>query len=156
MTTSATYGPYAATDTCWVCNSPFADLLHMTIKSAADGKACVSLPFQPQYSQGAGIMHGGVLAGLADTAMAMACKSVLAENTFFGTTSLTTDFFSPVHQGTVTAHARVEKRQGRELIAVVKIQREDGQTAVEGRAVFRISRRESEAAFLVQEGPLRG
>ena len=153
MTDKSALGPYPATDTCWVCNSPYADLLQMDIVRAEDGHALVTLPFQPQYAQGAGIMHGGVLAGLADTAMAMACKSVLAEGTYFGTTSLTTDFLLPVTQGVVTAIAQVKKRQGRELVAVVRIQREDKQSAVEGRAVFRVSKREPELAFLIPEGP---
>ena len=52
-------------------------------------------------------MHGGALVSLADTAVVMAIKSIIAPKTHFATISLETKFLYPVKQGVVTAKARV-------------------------------------------------
>lgn len=54
-------------------------------------------------------MHGGALTTLADTAVAMAIKSLLPESARFATIKLEMEFLAPVRQGGVSAEARVAK-----------------------------------------------
>ena len=61
----------------WISCAPFERLLNMTIVEACDGRATLTMPFLIDYAQGAGLMHGGALVSLADTAVAMAIKSII-------------------------------------------------------------------------------
>ncbi len=59
----------------WISRAPFERLLHMEIVAAADGAATLTMPFLIDFAQGAGLLHGGALVSLADTAVAMAIKT---------------------------------------------------------------------------------
>ena len=91
----------------WIDNSPFECLVGVNIVDAADGRAVLTLPFTLKLANGGGVMHGGALTTLADTAVVMAIKSLVAEGTQFATTKLTMEFLAPVLEGTVTARAHV-------------------------------------------------
>lgn len=91
----------------WIACAPFERLLRMTIVEAADGHATLTMPFLLDFAQGGGLLHGGALVSLADTAVAMAIKSLIPPRTLFATISLETKFLRPVRQGIVTAKAQV-------------------------------------------------
>ena len=77
---SDTYtGPHAIALDSWITTAPFEDLLGMKIVSASQGRAVLTMPFLRSHAQGLGFMHGGALISLADTAMAMAVKSLFPE-----------------------------------------------------------------------------
>lgn len=97
----------------WIDTSPFETLLGLNIVEAKAGHAVLTLPFTVKLSNGGGVMHGGALTSLADTAVAMAIKSLLPEGTDFVTTQLSVEFLAPVLEGGVTANARVEGTDGR-------------------------------------------
>jgi acyl-coenzyme A thioesterase PaaI-like protein len=67
----------------WIDTAPLEDLIGLEIKQASAGKAVLSVPFLVKLSNGGGVMHGGVLVALADTAVAMAIKSLLPQETVF-------------------------------------------------------------------------
>lgn len=92
----------------WIDSSPFERLLGVQILRAEEGQAHLSLPFTLKLSNGGGVMHGGALTSLADTAVAMAIKSLLAPGTVFATTDLSMKFVAPVFEGQVHAYARVQ------------------------------------------------
>jgi len=97
----------------WISCSPFESLLHMNIVEASDGQATLTMPYHIEFAQGAGLMHGGALVSLADTAIAMAIKSVVPPETHFATISLESKFLYPVKQGIVTVKGKITKREGR-------------------------------------------
>nr|MBL0716281.1 PaaI family thioesterase [Desulfobacterales bacterium] len=74
----------------WISCAPFEKLLHIEIIEAADGKAVLQMPFLIDFAQGAGLMHGGALVSLADTAVVMAIKSIVPPQTHFATVALKT------------------------------------------------------------------
>ncbi|UCG38577.1 MAG: PaaI family thioesterase [bacterium] len=90
----------------WVDLAPFERTLGIRIDEAAAGEAVLSMPFTVKLAQGKGLLHGGAITTLADTAAAMAIKTLLPENTHFATVEMTTSFLAPVRGGTVTARAR--------------------------------------------------
>ena len=69
----------------WIALAPFEEYLGMRIDETADGKAVLSMPFRATHCQGAGLMHGGAVVALADTALAIAIKTLLPEGTHFAT-----------------------------------------------------------------------
>jgi len=126
----------------WVDLAPFERTLGMVIKSAEKGEAVLTMPFTVKLAQGMGLMHGGAITGLADTAAAMAIKTLLPPGTLFGTVSLQTRFLSPVTRGTVTARAAAGPVEGKERTfqGRVKVKDEEGRTVAEFSSEFRVAR----------------
>jgi uncharacterized protein (TIGR00369 family) len=91
----------------WIDCAPFERLLKIEIVDAADGRAMLRMPFVSEFAQDAGVMHGGALVSLADTAVVIAVKSLLPPGTHFDTTEIQSKFISPVQKGIVTAKAKI-------------------------------------------------
>ena len=111
----------------------------MEIVQAAEGKATLTMPFRIELAQGAGLLHGGALVSLADTAVAMAIKSVLAPQTHFATISLESRFLRPVFQGVVTAKAQVTGRAGRMLQGQATVFDQDGSPVLDFASTFKVA-----------------
>jgi uncharacterized protein (TIGR00369 family) len=122
----------------WIALAPFEEYLGMRIKSASDGKAVLTMPFRASHCQGAGLMHGGAVVSLADTALAMAIKSLLPEGTHFATVDMSLKFHAAVRWGLVTATARVTEQNERDIAGEVEVTNEEGVKAATFRAVFRV------------------
>lgn len=124
----------------WIDTAPFEDLLGMTIESSGAGKAVLSLPFVVRLAQGGGLLHGGALTALADTAVAMAIKSLLPAGTAFATTELTTRFLAPVRSGRVVARARVTGPEGRTFFGEARLEDEEGNEVARFSCRFRVAK----------------
>lgn len=127
----------------WIALAPFETYLGMTIDEAADGRAVLSMPFCVAHCQGAGLMHGGAITSLADTALAIAIKTILPEGTHFATVEMSLSFKSPVRWGTVRGIAEVTDRGERDITGTVAIVNEDGITAATFQARFRVKKQHS-------------
>jgi uncharacterized protein (TIGR00369 family) len=98
------------------------------------------MPFFIDYAQGAGLMHGGALVSLADTAVVMAIKSIIAPLSHFATIELESRFLLPVRKGIVTAKAEVVSREGRQLKGKATLYDEDGRPVLEFCSTFKIAK----------------
>jgi acyl-CoA thioesterase len=110
----------------WIACAPFEHYLEITIEEAKDGRAVLSMPFNVKHAQGKGLMHGGAVTSLADTAVAMAIKSLLPENTHFATVELGLTFHAPVTGGVVLAVAAVVERDERSIKGEAEVFNETG------------------------------
>lgn len=133
-------GPHRIELEKWIDRAPFERLLGMEIKAAAEGRAVLTMPFVRPLAQGKGLLHGGALVSLADTAVVMAIKSLLPENSHFATISLETNFIKPVRQGIVTARARVERREERTLWGRATVYDESEAEVLAFTSVFKVAR----------------
>ena len=133
-------GPHQFSLDAWISRAPFERLLHMTIVEASDGKAVLTMPFLLDLAQGAGLMHGGALVSLADTAVAMAIKSLLPPATLFATISMEARFLYPVKKGLVTARAEVVKREGRNLQGKALLYDDEGRAVLEFSSNFKVAK----------------
>ncbi len=124
----------------WISCAPFEKLLHMEIVEAAAGRAILRMPFLVDLAQGAGLMHGGALVGLADTAVVMAIKSIVAPQTHFATVKMQANFRRPVRQGVVTARARVNAVRERWLEGRALVCDQEERTVLAFEATFKIAR----------------
>jgi uncharacterized protein (TIGR00369 family) len=124
----------------WIACAPFEEYLGMRIEEAADGRAVLTMPFNVKLSQGVGFMHGGAITALADTAVAMAIKSVLPEGSNFVTMDLGLKFHAPVRRGVVRARARIIERDERNIRGEAEIFDEEGIKVATFNSVFRVRR----------------
>ena len=124
----------------WISTAPFERLLNMTIDEAADGQATLSMPFYREYANGAGLMHGGALVSLADTAVVMAIKTLLEPGSHFATIKMEVSFHHPVKKGMVTAKAKVVSQVERIIEGRVTVFDDDGRGVMEYATTFKIAR----------------
>ncbi len=124
----------------WIRCAPFEKLLHMEIIEASDGRATLTMPFLIDFAQGAGLMNGGALVSLADTAVAMAIKSLMPPQAHFATISLETKFLYPVKQGIITAKAEVTDRKGEILHGKAIVYDEAQRPVMEFSSIFKIAK----------------
>jgi uncharacterized protein (TIGR00369 family) len=122
----------------WIACAPFEEYLGMTIEEAADGRALLTMPFQVRHAQGMGLMHGGAVTSLADTAVAMAIKSLLPEGSHFVTTDLTLRFHAAVTGGSIRAEARTEWIDERKIEGVAEVLDDQGVKVATFTSRFRV------------------
>lgn len=96
---------------------PFAKLLGIEVDSAEPGHAVLSMKLRDDLMRNNGIAHGGAIATLIDSAMAIAIMEQLAENERTVTVDLTIHYLRPISEGTAKASASVV-RAGRRVITV--------------------------------------
>ena len=97
---------------------PYARFLGMRLVGAERGAATVALELREELTRHEGLMHGGALASLLDTASAFAVLSLLAPGERTVTVDLTIHYLRPVLSGEVSARARV-LRKGRRIATLV-------------------------------------
>ena len=98
-------------------NVPFAKLLGIEIESSEPGHAVLSMEIRHDLKQNHGVAHGGSIAAVIDSAMAIAIMPMLAENERTTTVDLTIHYLRPLTEGTARASARVV-RAGKRVITV--------------------------------------
>ena len=96
---------------------PFAQLLGIELDDVDTGTATLGLNLTRQMTQNHGVVHGGAIASLIDTATAFAIISLLSRGERVSTVDLTISYLRPLTAGRVTATARV-LRAGRRLFVV--------------------------------------
>jgi uncharacterized protein (TIGR00369 family) len=96
---------------------PYARLLGIQLEKAIPGEATLTLAIRPELSQNHGVVHGGAIASLIDTATAFAILTLLEPHERVTTVDLTISYLRPAIEGKLTATARV-LRQGRRLFSV--------------------------------------
>ena len=133
-------GPHSFEMEKWISCAPFEKLLNMEIIEAENGKATLKMPFYIQYAQGAGLMHGGALVTLADTAVVMAIKSILEKGTHFATIEMNAKFLRPVKKGFVTAKAEIYEKDGRILKGKADLYNDEGEKVFEFYSIFKIAK----------------
>jgi uncharacterized protein (TIGR00369 family) len=85
-------------------------------------------------------MHGGAMTTLADTAVAMAIKSLIPEGSPFATIKLSMEFIAPVLEGRVTARAKVDGSDGRTFHGGCELFGENGKLCARMTSVFKLVR----------------
>jgi uncharacterized protein (TIGR00369 family) len=133
-------GPHEVVLDSWISCAPFEKLLGLDIVEAKDGRSYLTMPFVYQLAQGQGMAHGGAIVTLADTAVAMAIKSLLTEDSRFGTISLNAEFLAPVTKGMLSARAQVTPLENRQVRGQALVTDDDGRPVMRFSAVFKLGR----------------
>ena len=94
---------------------PFAGNLGLVLDEAEASRVVIRLDWAPHLCTSGGVMHGGVLMSLADTAGALVTFLGLPEGKTTATITSTSHMFRPVSGGTVRAVA-VPVHRGRTTV----------------------------------------
>jgi uncharacterized protein (TIGR00369 family) len=137
---SGSTGPHNVKLNDWISCAPFEMFLNMEIIIAENAKATLKMPFYYDYAQGAGLMHGGAIVSLADTAVVMAIKSFLPPQTHFATISLNSKFLYPVKKGIITARAEAIIEGDRTIRGKATVFNEENRPVLEFQSLFKIAR----------------
>lgn len=92
-----------------MAGAPIADLLGWRTVEAEPGRVVMEMEAEPRLANPMGTLHGGVLCGLADSAMAMAHATTLHAGETFTTLDLKINFLRPVWTGRLRAEAKLVK-----------------------------------------------
>lgn len=96
---------------------PFLKLLGIEVESVGPGTATLLLPVREELTRNDGIIHGGAVASVIDSAFAFAIVPLLADNERTVTVDITIHYLRPLSGGTSKTVARVV-RAGRRVITV--------------------------------------
>jgi uncharacterized protein (TIGR00369 family) len=96
---------------------PYARLLGIKLEQIESGSATLQMRVRKQLTQNHGVVHGGAMASLIDSATAFAIISLLAPKEGVTTVDLTISYVRPVTNGTLRCTAKV-LRAGRRLFVV--------------------------------------
>jgi len=108
---------------------PYAKFLGIELDNIGPGTATLSLRVREELKQNRGVVHGGAIASLIDSATAFAILTVIEPSESVTTIDLTISYLRPVTRGRMTATAKVI-RAGRRIIAVSAETRDNQQTLV--------------------------
>ncbi len=97
----------------------------MQVVEFKDGSSVLKLPFSEKLTQIYGIMHGGALFSLADSACAYALLSVMEEEKPFVTVEMKINFLEPVNDGDVYAYAKILRQSKRVIPIEVELKNYD-------------------------------
>jgi uncharacterized protein (TIGR00369 family) len=119
---------------------PFFQLIGLRVEGLAKDFVKASVLYGPFLAEPRGILHGGTLATLVDTAARQAIFTTLKLDHDLVTVHLDTRYFKPVRAGRVFAEATVVHK-GRNLAhGDVTVTAKEGQVIARGRCVFALTR----------------
>ncbi len=122
--------------------NPLFRFLGARLERAEAGEAAISLPVTPDLAQGGGLVAGGILATLADEAMAHAVLSNLAHGQGAVTAEMNTRFLRPADPaggGTLTATAKIVKMGRSTIVAEAAVRDEKKRLLVTAGATFAVT-----------------
>lgn len=100
--------------------NPFAELVGFTLRIGrrGSGSAAAAVEVRPELLNPNGVVHGGALFSMADTAMGAALHTTLAPGEFCATVEIKIHFLQPVTKGKIRCRTRLVHRGSR--IAVLE------------------------------------
>ncbi len=105
---------------------PFANSLGIRLDDLQLGSATLSLETREELTRNGGLMHGGALASLIDTASAFAAMTLLEPDQQTVTIDLTIHYLRAVTGGIIKAHARALRAGRRVIVLSVEVTNQDG------------------------------
>jgi acyl-CoA thioesterase len=108
----------------------------MTTVVGDDGKTRIRLPVNENLKQFYGNVHGGVIAALLDTAIAVAVNQQLDPGEGASTVEININYLRSISEGTLWAEGKVIKKGRNIVVAQGEIKNDEGQIMAIGTATF--------------------
>ncbi|MDO8672023.1 MAG: PaaI family thioesterase [Dehalococcoidia bacterium] len=118
--------------------SPYYQLLGMSVAEIGEGRARLTIPVETKLHHGRGIVHGGVIASIADGAAAFTVYSLLEPGLVTNTVELKINYLRPVSKGTLTAEGRIVQKGKRIAVVDLEVWQDDGKLVAKGMATMMI------------------
>jgi uncharacterized protein (TIGR00369 family) len=110
--------------------------LGFDVEKVEKGRAIFLLDVRAHHKQLHGVVHGGILAALADTTAAIAAYTVVPRGTEIATVELKINYLEPVPGGRIKADARVLRAGRNFVVAECEILNEDRSLAAKALLTF--------------------
>ncbi|TMC98452.1 MAG: PaaI family thioesterase [Chloroflexi bacterium] len=114
---------------------PVRRFLEFRILDLTNGRCVMTTDFKPEFDNTTGVIHGGILAMLADTAVACALATMTNGDMNFATANLNIHFLRPAHTG-ITATATIIKKGAKVCVGSVDIHDAEGRQVATATADF--------------------
>ncbi len=108
---------------------PFAKLIGIELEAVEFGKATLAFDVRDELKQNHGVVHGGAIAALMDSATAFAIISILEPGEHVTTVDLTISYLRPLTRGRARAIAEVVKAGRRIIVVTAELRDEEGKLA---------------------------
>jgi len=115
-------------------------LLGLSLESLEKGRVIFSMRVKPRHKQLHGVVHGGVLATLADTVSAIAAYTTVPKGTQIATVEMKINFLEAVPGGKIKAEAKVLRTGRNFVVTECEIYLEDGMLAAKALLTFGAAR----------------
>jgi acyl-CoA thioesterase len=119
---------------------PYYRLLGMEIKEIKEGASRLQMPFKQELTHPYGIVHGGAIASLADSAVAMALVGGVGPKDRIATIEFKINFFASIEKGELTARAKIIHKGSRTAVGDVEVANEEGKLVAKVIATYSIKR----------------
>jgi uncharacterized protein (TIGR00369 family) len=110
--------------------------LGFEVESVEVGLVIFRMRVRERHRQMHGVVHGGILATLADTVAAVAAFSTLAPGSQIATIEMKINFLEPVVQGVLRAEGRVLRTGRNFVVTECEIRNADGSLAAKALLTF--------------------
>jgi acyl-CoA thioesterase len=110
----------------------FPRMLGIEIDSIEHGRAVLSVEVRKELKQLQGVMHGGAIASLIDTAVAFAIIGASQPEDRFTTVEMKINYLSSIREGRVRADARLLRDGRRIIVAECDVFDDKGRMAAKG------------------------
>jgi len=110
----------------------FPRYLGFELDQVEPGRARLGVEVRRELLQLQGVMHGGAIASLIDTAVAFAIVGSSKSGSRFTTVEMKVNYLKPIRSGRVVANARVIRDGKRIVVAECDVLDSDGSLAAKG------------------------
>jgi uncharacterized protein (TIGR00369 family) len=121
-------------------SSPYHRLLEIEATEIREGESRIQMLFKQELTHPYGIVHGGAIASLADSAVAMALISLVEPKDRITTIEFKINFFVPVSKGELKAHAKIIHKGSKTAVGDVEVINEGGELVAKVIATYSIMR----------------
>jgi uncharacterized protein (TIGR00369 family) len=121
-------------------SSPYHRLLGIEATEIREGESRIQMLFKQELTHPYGIVHGGAIASLADSAVAMALISLVEPKDRITTIEFKINFFVPVSKGELKAHAKIIHKGSKTAVGDVEVINEGGELVAKVIATYSIMR----------------
>ncbi len=125
------FPPFSEEKVQWLKNyrpSPIFELLGIKVVKMEPGLAVLELPVTKALTHNGGIVQGGILACLGDSAIAFAVRSAIPNDTGQTSIDLKINFIRPVSSGVLRCEAWLAHLGGRTAVGESIVLNEEGKT----------------------------
>jgi len=123
-----------------VNSSSYYRLLGMEVTEIREGESRIQMLFKEELTHPYGIVHGGAIASLADSAVAMALISLVKQKDKIATIEFKINFFVPISKGELKAHAKIIHKGSKTAVGDVEVINEKGKMVAKVIATYSIMR----------------
>jgi uncharacterized protein (TIGR00369 family) len=119
-----------------VRNLPFGELVGIQLDAVEPGFASMTMTVRDELKQNNGVVHGGAIATLIDSAAAFAIIPSLRDDETTTTVDLTISYLRPLRKGLALASARVLREGSRLIVLTAEVLDEGGNLAATGLTTY--------------------